>query len=483
MSATSVKAIFTMLISTLKPLPFSDDSPYGPKLDKHTTLRHNSHGASCSSISTVPKLDPEFATKSERNHGGPSADAPDGDTVEVIIPLPVSTSFPSDRSNVETTEDDAHLSGWCYFPSNSVVDGRSGESYLGGYSPGFTGRRKKHESVGHEDPDQDADVEELTSESDSASVVSSVPYGGPEENLREGLTCDADTSHYQNVTPITASASTLMSVNRCESREPFDSVVDLMPSNTKTAATSRSSQSNVIAEANDTLAVAMTGRRRWSHSQVQHSAAALDTFKDVFAMRFLPPLTPTSLGLSSSTTQPARRTARKSLGDQNSYIKAEFSPLPTLSSSDLEAQIKTLDYQVRQKTSLFASHNTRLDTLSPRLNNLVSACGILAQTRKNLLDQRKTLGYRINANREELKDTKAKAQRLQEQQAEVMEARDKAQYGLDVLMEKKRDVVKALANKRFERALEANFPDKELESSPGRSVGVLFALLTPRTPT
>ena len=101
-----------------------------------------------------------------------------------------------------------------------------------------------------------------------------------------------------------------------------------------------------------------------------------------------------------------------------------------------------------------------LDTVSPRLNTMLCTCNVLAQKRKSLLDERKTLQFRISANYQDLKETKAKAQRLEERQAEVMEARDKAQYGLDVLMQERRGINKALANKRLDEAFMAKFPDR-----------------------
>ena len=445
-----------MLTPTFDPFLFSNGIPSELDSSDYILLMRDDHY-----IIPVPgPNDPTTMAKPATGLLSLSSDLPDGDTVEVFVSLPVSTPLALDQPSGDIVDIDAHLPESPPFPTADVLGVDSSGHCTQTPSLDLTGRTVEDTVGAIGDTNEYTDGSDIDSIALSALVVPSDLCSEQGDVTYMSLGSDIDTRDSKSLTPITTPAATPVPANRGKSREVFDSVIVPMPSTAKAIPRRRSSQPDVINKANDILAVAMKQPRRRSDPKSHHAAPQLSTAEDTFAVRFLEPMNPTSSPTSSTLSNTARTSAARPTSRDNIHKKTEFSPSPASSSGDFEAQIKMLDSQVSQKTSLLASHNTQLDTISPRLNTTLSACNVLAQKRKSLLDERKTLQFRISANYQDLKETKAKAIRLQGRQAEVMEARDKAQYDFDVLMQERRGMNKALANKRLDEALMAKFPDK-----------------------
>ena len=147
---------------------------------------------------------------------------------------------------------------------------------------------------------------------------------------------------------------------------------------------------------------------------------------------------------------------------QHQPIKRESSSSPDVPSSIevLSIILQDLTKRFKDTNDQLAAETTATDACSPKLNKLLDKNTDLLASRKTLLHQRKLIEGRIKSNRDDLKSTKTRAEKLQRKQGELIEQRDKTQYQLDVLMEQRREVKKQLGRKRYDIALERQFPDK-----------------------
>ena len=459
-----------MLTPAFDPILFINDIPFELDPSDYVLLTRNDHY-----IIPVPGPDePTTTAKPETGLLVPSSDLPDGDTIEVFVSLPAAPLSPLDQPKVDLVDIEQHLDHlngdamdiaeplpeWYPSSTQRPFDDDSGDHYLRASSLGLTGGAETEITGGFEDADQGTDCDDVNLVSPSASIVPALPRSEHETCAHTGLYFDTGTSAPQTPTHISTPVATPTMLNRNTSSEVSDALMVPVPPTNKPIPRRRSSQPDVINEANAILATAMKKPRRWSFPCFDRVTPHSSDADNASTVTFFPIRTTAFSAHSSSSRKPESTFPADTTSRVHTHIKTEFSPSPISLASDLKSQVKKLDARLRKETSLLSSHNTMLDTISSRLNAMLSTCNVLAQNRKSLLNQRKSLQYRIGDNYQELKETKVKAQELQERQAEVMEARDKVQYGLDVLMEQRRGANKALANKRLDEALMAKFPDR-----------------------
>ena len=422
-----------MLTSSFDPFLFPFDFPSESGPSDYILLMQGIHRPSTASGHVVP----DSTTASTTTTAHRSLDLPEGETIVVYAPLPE----------------------WPPSPNNDAADDENDDALLPDHHSGIRSRARSENHAQLEEKDKDLSDEEPHQNSDSASIVSSVPYDDDEEEVEPRLNADALSSGLQ--APSSSSAAVSMTpipsgTSRRKLREVFESVIVPRPSNTADARSRRYSDSDAIKTATGAFIATMGESRSQSQPQIRDLP---DAGRKSFTVTSCLPIMFSS-ALSQNPTRHNELFPPQTPAHDKARIKSEPSPSPLSSTADLEAQLKTLDSQRHTAAGRLQAHNDSLDTISPRLNTTLAICSALAQTRKNLLAQRKLLDHRIGSNREELKETKVKAERLQGRRAEVMEARDKAQYQLDALMEQRRGIRKALGRRRYEEALVATFSDQ-----------------------